>query len=329
VYHAQLKGAAEFPEFSRYQLNEPGVVYEFDRAFIAFPFSDARSIDPKSVVQVNEKDTMIAPGHGMNKIFEGTRGVHVQAQTVSKNQRVDFSLELAGNEHLSFVPSGDTSLISVSSQLGSPSFSGAYLPKTSSVGGTGFTANWEISSLGRSFAHALFSENAPEQSISETLVETKLYEGVDHYALVERSIKYAILFITLTFMAFFFIEILNRLRVHPIQYLLIGVALGVFYLLLLSFSEQMIFPYAYALSSAMTILLISIYSRSVLKAGKHAWTVGGVLVLLYSYLYMVLNSEDYALLAGTLLLFAVLTFTMFITRKVNWYAIGTETAVKE
>jgi len=158
---------------------------------------------------------------------------------------------------------------------------------------------------------------------SQVLIHGKLpgYDenGVSVYRLVDRVLKYAILFITLTFLAFFLTEVIYRLRLHPMQYLLIGLGLAEFYLLLLALMEHIGFLWAYIIAAAMTILLISFYSRFVLKTRNGGVLVAVLLTVIYSYLLVILNLETYALLSGSLLLFIILSAVMFITRNLDWH----------
>lgn len=158
---------------------------------------------------------------------------------------------------------------------------------------------------------------------SKILIQGKIAgfdeKGVSTYRLVDRVVKYAILFISLTFIAFFLTEVIYQLKLHPIQYLLIGLGLAEFYLLLLAFTEHIGFLWAYVVAATMTILLISLYSYFVLKSKKSGVLVGIFLTFIYSYLLVVLNLETYALLSGAILLFVVLSSIMFITRNLNWY----------
>lgn len=144
-------------------------------------------------------------------------------------------------------------------------------------------------------------------------------DGISTYRLVDRVLKYAIIFITLTFIAFFLTEAIYQLRLHPIQYLLVGLGLAEFYLLLLAFMEHIGFLWAYIIAAAMTILLISLYSYFILKSKKGGVLIAVLLTFIYSYLFAVLNLETYTLLSGALLLFVVLSGIMFITRNLNWY----------
>ena len=148
-----------------------------------------------------------------------------------------------------------------------------------------------------------------------------LIQGVDFYTKINRTIKYAVMFIAITFLAFFLFEVLSKIRIHPFQYLLVGFALALFYLLLLSLSERFGFLPAYVISTIAIIGLITSYSAKVLKANKTAFIVSGLLFLLYSYLYIIVQLEDLALLYGSILLFVLLSLTMYLTRNIDWYQV--------
>lgn len=152
-----------------------------------------------------------------------------------------------------------------------------------------------------------------------------LVTATDFYVSVERSTKYALLFVGLTFLTFFLVEVLTRARVHPIQYVLVGAALALFYLLLLALSEHVGFGRAYAIATAMTVGLVGVYVRTVLRSLRFAVGIASLLALLYGYLYAVLRMDDYALMFGTFLLFLVLAGVMYATRKVDWYGLDAGT----
>ena len=161
-----------------------------------------------------------------------------------------------------------------------------------------------------------------EQAIASSAFGVNLFREVTFYTLVSRTVKYAILFIALTFLAFYLFEIVASLRIHPFQYLLIGAAVVLFYLLLLSFAEHIGFGASYLLSAVLTIGMITSYSAGVLKAHKRAWIVATILAVLYAYLYAVLQLESYALLFGTLFLFLALATIMRATSNIEWYKEG-------
>jgi inner membrane protein len=206
----------------------------------------------------------------------------------------------------------------VSSSWPDPSFTGAYLPLNRDLGPKGFQASWRIPELARSFPSAWVDHGADLSDIRSSALGVGLVKTVSTYQQASRATKYAILFILLTFTAFFLFEVFNRLRVHPIQYLLVGAALVVFYLLLLSLSEHLGFDGAYALATAMTLVPVSVYVRGVLRERSRVRVLLGLLLGLYAYLYIILRLSDYALLMGSLAIFAALSTAMILTRNVDW-----------
>jgi inner membrane protein len=264
-------------------------------------------------------------GSGIASLGEVVQGVHTKVSLGNKKTFVvDLDIRVNGTERFSFVPAGTVTTAQATSVWNTPSFAGAYLPTLSEVSESGFDASWRVSGLGRTFPEITSSETFSLRDLSASIITVGLFDGVDQYTLTMRAVKYAILFIALTFMAFFFVEVLHALRVHPIQYTLIGAALALFYLLLLSLSEQIAFGKAYLVASTLTTLLITSYAHFVLHVRRYALLIGAILALLYGYLYLVLRSEDYALLSGTLLLFGILATTMYITRKVDWYGLDSK-----
>jgi inner membrane protein len=230
-----------------------------------------------------------------------------------------YSFTLRGTESLEFLPSAKQSTVSMESPWTMPSFVGSALPATHEITEKGFTARWDVSSwwAGSSATTVAADQYAP--AAPDARFGVKLLETTDFYTLVDRAIKYAILFIGLTFMVLFLVEVLHTERVHPFQYILVGAALCLFYLLLLSLSEHVGFLTAYVLSAVATVVLVSGYSIAVLKHKRFGTSVGVLLAVLYGYLYALLQIEDYALLLGSVILFVILATVMFVTRNVDWY----------
>jgi len=179
-----------------------------------------------------------------------------------------------------------------------------------------FSAEWNVLSFNRDIPNS-WADNIVHPSGSSFGVN--LVDAVDHYLLNMRSAKYALMFIALTFVVFFFVEVLTRRRIHPIQYLLVGVALILFYSLLLSLSEQIGFALAYLIASVATIALITTYANSIFRDRKPTVILAVILAGLYGFLYTVLQLEDIALLIGSITMFLILGIIMFISRKINWY----------
>jgi inner membrane protein len=207
----------------------------------------------------------------------------------------------------------------MSSKWRSPSFTGNFLPEKREITSDGFRAEWSVSQLNRNFPQSWSGET---YAIDNSAFGVKLYSPVDQYQKVTRAVKYAILFIVLTFMAFFLTEIFTGVLIHPIQYTLIGLAIILFYVILLSLSEHIPFLSSYAIASAGVIFLISAYAKSVLKGKRSAVIIGTILLGLYLFLYVTLQLEDFALLLGSVGLFAILAVVMYLTRRINWFDIG-------
>jgi inner membrane protein len=225
---------------------------------------------------------------------------------------------------------GEETRVHLNSSWPSPSFGGAFLPTSRSLDETGFTADWYVLSLGRSYPQKWRQGEIDPYILSNSSFGVDLMIPVDSYQKVLRSVKYGILFILLPFVSLFLFEAFSRRReepdaqqrIHPLQYLLIGFANCLFYLLLLSISEHIAFGLTYLLASVATIALITFYACAVLSTWKRGIIMAPVLTAAYLFLYAVLHSEDYALLIGSLGLFLILAGIMILTRGIDWYALG-------
>jgi inner membrane protein len=213
---------------------------------------------------------------------------------------------------------GKQSNIAIQSSWPDPSFSGSFLPVERSVSASGFAAQWQVLHFNRQFPQ-IWSDG--QYTIFSDLVSVNLLDPVDAYRQTERSGKYAFLFIGLTFFALFLVEVLNRQAIHPIQYLLIGFGLVLFYLLLLAFSEHIAFLLAYTLASLAIITIITAYIFFVLRSVRLGVLLGGLVAILYTFLYILLQLQDYSVLVGSIGLLLLLVITMYVTRNVNWFTI--------
>ena len=200
----------------------------------------------------------------------------------------------------------------------SPSFDGAFLPVSRKISHQGFEAEWKVLDLNRNFPQAWSGSN---QNINSSAFGLRLFIAGNIYQQAMRSAKYALLFIVFTFAAIFFSEVANRIIIHPIQYLLIGLTITMFYILLISLSEHLSFGLSYLLACVAVISLIIGYVKCIFNRRDLAATIGVIMIILYVYLYILLQLEDYALLLGAIGLFTVLALIMFKTRKINWYSL--------
>jgi inner membrane protein len=222
------------------------------------------------------------------------------------------------------LPLADSTSVSIHSTWDSPSFIGGHLPETRDVRADGFDATWRISNLGRDLPSRWTSESYQYQQAERSSFGVGLFVPVGMYQLADRATKYAVLIIGLTFVGYFLFEVISRLHLHPLQYLLVGFANTLFYLLLLSFSEHIGFGWAYLVSSVASTMLIGGYSGSILGSRRRAVVIVGMLAGLYGFLYLTLNAENYALLAGSLGLWVILGLVMYLTRGIDWHNWGND-----
>jgi len=234
---------------------------------------------------------------------------------------VEISLKLAGTESLQLLPLARSTDVTMRAPWRDPSFTGAALPLEHQLDAQGFSAHWHLLDLNRSYGqHWTDGADGMDQALQGSAFGVQLYQPVDVYQRNERAGKYGLLFIAMTFVAFFLFEVLKRLRVHPVQYLLVGAALATFYVVLLALSEQIGFGAAYAVAAASVVLIVGGYAMAVLRARRAGLLLGGVLALIYAMLYGLIAAEEYALLIGSLVLVVMVALMMYLTRRIDWYA---------
>jgi inner membrane protein len=236
---------------------------------------------------------------------------------------VEFKSSLQGTETLSIAPLAERNVITLESAWPHPQFHGDFLPRTRAIGPDGFRARWEVSSLA-SNAQSQFRarmSGRTNQGATDAVdaISVSLVDPVNIYSQVDRATKYGVLFVLLTFVAFFMFEFLKQLRIHPIQYGLVGLSIAIFFLLLLALSERIAFGTAYLLAAVACVTLIGYYLRHVLGGWARGAGFAGLLGTLYAALYGLLISEDNAMVLGAGLLFVILAAIMVLTRKVDWY----------
>lgn len=340
VYTATLKLTGSFePDFAAAGIAADQV--SWDKAEVLLGVSDLRGVRSVSPVTITPA---AAPGTSAPRSFPfesadgaGGNGFSLAAKTrgAIAAGRMEFALEavLQGSERLDFVPAGRTTRADVRSPWSAPSFGGAYLPVKREVGAAGFTAEWEVSHFSRGFGQSWSSRAEEAGGMAKKFAEAgfgvAFAQPVNAYSMVERAQKYGVLFFVLVFAVFFLFEVTARLRIHPLQYAMVGAALCLFFLGFLALSEFWSIAAAYGAAAAACTLLVALYAWTFLRSGGRTLVIGGGLAATYGYLYFVLQSEDYALIAGTVALFAALALVMFCTRRINWYALdlpGTENA---
>lgn len=250
------------------------------------------------------------------------------APVFSADGRAEFAFEaiLQGSERLEIAPLGKTTRVALASPWPDPSFVGASLPATRHVGEDGFKAEWVNSQFNRGFGQHWTTRGLANDAIRKLFAPSafgvRFMLPLDHYGMAERARKYGVLFLVLVFAVFFLFEVTGPgLRIHPLQYALVGAALALFFLAFLALSELLPTPSAYLAAAGACTLLVAFYAWSFLRTGGRTLLIAGGLGATYGLLYFVLQSQDYALLAGTVALFAVLALVMFFTRRVDWYAL--------
>lgn len=239
--------------------------------------------------------------------------------------RFDFECMVQGSGNIAFAPVGKNTTVTVHSPWPEPSFSGAWLPVERHVTSGGFDAEWRVSPFSRGFPQSwtsrLVSAEEMTKKIEGAAFGVRFARGLDGYGMVERAQKYGVLFFVLIFAVFFLFEVTAELRIHPLQYAMVGAALCLFFLGFLALTEFWASSAAYAVSAGACTAMIALYAWSFLRAGWRTLVVAGGLGATYGYLYFVLQSQDYALIAGTIALFAGLAVAMFCTRRIDWYAV--------
>lgn len=322
----------------------------YGQPYLVLGLADVRGLVGMPNLSLDGRPLELESGTGA--LGERMSGVHAKLPAVASNgvstqlpaSKLQLRFVLAGTESLGIAPIGDSNHIQLQSSWPHPLFGGRYSPHDSKIGEHGFTARWEISSLASATQAQLSEKNkgdltrrmrlseaggyeaASEESKLSALdsLDVHLVDPVDTYTQVDRASKYGILFVVLTFVAFGLFELIKRLKIHPLQYLLVGLALAIFFLLLLSLSEHIEFWKAYLISAAACIGLQFFYLSGVLQGWWRAAGFAVMLTALYGVLYALLLSDDNALLMGSLLLFGILAAIMWVTRKVNWYELGNE-----
>lgn len=324
VYTSLIQGAGSFDlsDIPSDALFNTRILW--DRAVVSINVSDTRGISTLFNLVLNDDTYQMVPSSDFSLL--GESGVHTNVVIDPNKPDITFSFELPlkGSQSISFLPLGENTKVDIQSNWNAPSFTGEFLPKERSITESGFEATWEIPSYGKNVPQYWFNNTSAvtNESLLSKAFGVGLYLEVDLYTMIDRSVKYSILFISLTFLTFFMYEVLAGLRIHPMQYLLVGLAIALFYLLLLSFAEITGFLPAYLVASVATSVLITGYCFSVLKAKKRAFSIAGLLTALYGYLYILLSLDQYSLLFGSVLLFSVLSFVMYITKDLDWYSLN-------
>lgn len=315
--HSTIAGDFFVPQ--GYGINKPIQDIIPEAAYFVMRVSDSRGIRNAPALTLNGSKLEFAPGSIAP--IQGN-GMHVPLQAIQASQshtlHFSFPLELQGMTTLAVTPTGNNTEMSLKSSWLHPSFGGNFLPRARNVDEKGFSAQWRVSNLARNSS----THGETDQSIASETFSVDFIDPINVYLMSERAVKYGVMFVVLVFTSFFMFEVLRELRIHPMQYLLVGLALAMFFLLIISLSEHIPFLISYIISGAACTALIGLYLTGMLKSIKPALVFSGSIALLYAVLYGVLQSEDNALLMGTLIMFAALAAVMMLTRHMDWYRLS-------
>lgn len=294
------------------KINDPN----FAESYLSFNIEDPKGIQEKVTIKWDEVIQSVNPGLIDNNVFKN--GFHSEV-LINKEKFVSsfqINLTLNGVDDLSFVPIGKNTEVNISSSWSNPSFVGKFLPAKREIGEDGFRASWSINHFNREFPQEWESQ---KYDVFKDKFGVKFVIPADEYQQTMRSSKYGLLIIILTFASFFLVEIFSGKAIHPIQYMLIGLALIIFYSMLLALSEYILFQYSYLIAGSLVIGLITLYTKSIYKNRGIVLSISSMLILFYGFVYILLQLQDYSLLLGNIALFLILAAIMFFTRKINWF----------
>jgi len=321
LYNMKLKARGTFDFGSMKNEEWKDTTPLWDEAYLTIGVSDLRGIKDNVVVSWNSTELSAHSGVRSEDVVQSGITFLPRLDRLRSPTSFGFALNLNGSSEVAFAPLGRHTEVNVRSSWPSPSFNGAFLPDQRSIGPNGFAAQWTILELNRNFPQAWVGDRYKPETAKFGVT---LLEVVDQYQKTLRTSKYAIMIIVLTFMALFLSEVLAKELLHPAHYALVGLALVLFYLLLLSLSEHLGFDISYLAASIAILMLVTLYSYAVVSRKQVALLIGALILLLYVFLYVLLRLEDFALVLGSLVLLAILAVTMYLTRKVNWFSMRNE-----
>jgi inner membrane protein len=324
VFRGQINISGKFPvpDMASLKIDLADVLWK--DAAVTLAVSDLRGTREGLTLDWDGKKIQLQPGSQLPGYTTGVTAQLGGEQPISTPAAFSIALDLNGSSGIFFAPFGIQNVVTLKSNWPDPGFRGAFLPADRTVRPAGFEAKWKVSYYGRDYPQKWTSRSGNERfttmAVGNSLFGTQFLRVLDAYRYVERSIKYGVLFFVLVFTTFFLFEMTARQKIHPLQYLVVGAALCLFYLALLSASEFVGFSLAYLIAAATATGLVTWYCSHFLGGGMRTLMIGGGLLGVYTFLYITLRQQDYALLMGTIALFVLLGIVMYVTRKVDWYA---------
>lgn len=343
VYSSALDIKSTFtrPDFASLNISDNNVLWK--DAYMIFSITDLRGISDNLLFTVGNIEKTTEPSNNLGVSVKKISRMQSESYPypvsddvaefsssgviarLNWNSAEDFNgvtsikLNLKGSQRLNFVPSGKTTVVGLSGAWNNPSFDGEFLPESREISETDFSAKWKVLHYNRPFSQQW---NTSDEKLSGSDFGVKLLVPVDQYQKGTRTAKYGVLIIILTFVALFLVEITRKIRIHPFQYILIGVALIIYYTLLLSISEQTGYNIAYGISSTATVILIGLYSISFLNKSLAALFTS-LLVIFYTFIFVIILQQDFSLLLGSIGLFMIVGALMYFSRRIKWYGEAT------
>jgi inner membrane protein len=324
VFRGQINISGRFPvpDMASLKIDPADVLWK--EAAVTLAVSDLRGTREGLTLDWEGRKIQLQPGSQLPGYTTGVTAPLGGDQPISGPASFSIALDLNGSSGIFFAPFGIENVVTLKSNWPDPGFRGAFLPAERTVRPDGFEAKWKVSYYGRDYPQKWTSRSGNERfttmAVGNSLFGTQFLRVLDAYRYVERSIKYGVLFFVLVFTTFFLFEMTARQKIHPLQYLMVGAALCLFYLALLSASEFIGFSLAYLIAALAATGLVTWYCSHFLGGGVRTLMIGGGLLGVYTFLYITLRQQDYALLMGTIALFILLGIVMYVTRKVDWYA---------
>lgn len=322
VYVARIHAKGEFDlprEIARLTQGGTSWHLHLEQARLLLPLQDPRRL--RDLTSETQEFQNFEPSTGF-PIPVLAAAMNAAADASGSHHAFDLSFDVAGTQSLEFLPLARVMSVQAHGNWSDPGFTDGFLPIERQIDARGFTAKWQILNLNRTYGDRWFQDSTSTAALLASGFGIELVQPVDIYQRSTRAVKYGGLFIALSFLTLFLVENLQRRSVHPIQYGLMGLALSLFYLLLLALAEHIGFLWAYILATSALCILMGVYLAAALRSRAAGALSGAIFAATYALLYLLVTSESYALLAGSLALFALLTTTMFLTRKIDWYAQG-------
>ena len=313
----KFKGNFEMPDFEKLNIKPENIIWS--KASLILKTTNSKSIKSNFNLLLNGVKFNLESKTDLDKYYGTLETPIFDHKLIAKDGKInfDFNMEYNGSDSVTFIPIGKTTKVNIESDWESPSFFGMFAAEatTKKISKKGFTADWNVLAINRNFEQQ-YASLLPK--LSEYSFGVKLLEIVDEYQQNERASKYGFLVIALTFLIFFLIQSISKVNIHIFQYTMIGIALIMFYTLLIAITEHSSFSFAYSIAGISVVILISLYSISILKGRKFPVFIGLSLTTLYGFIFVIIQLEDYALLVGSLGVFAILAIVMYCSSTIEW-----------